>query len=174
MRATPLAVTALAAALLLTACDSGGDSAKETGKEKSTACTLGEVSLEIGPANAAPAAGDTGNVSVTVTNSSAQCTLDGFPGVGLHAGDSSAAVPVDKAAPSQKLTLAKGSTTSFTITYVRGAEGGKSSVAAKTMKVSLPGDDADTQEFPWTYGAVALKSGDEPDATVSGFTQSGD
>ncbi len=87
MRAIPITVTALAAALLLTACDSGGGTGgSDTGNKNSgskntdsTACRIGEVGLQVGPANAAPSAGDTGNVPVTLTNKGAKCTLEASP-----------------------------------------------------------------------------------------------
>ncbi|MET9380873.1 DUF4232 domain-containing protein [Streptomyces sp. NPDC002928] len=177
MRAMPITVAALTAALLLTACDSGGDTTDEkttTSKSSSTACKIDGVGVEVGPVNAAPAAGDTGNVSVTITNTGSECTLDGFPAVGLSAGSTSATVPQDEAAQAQKLTLAKDATASFTITYVRGEAGGAKSLAVKTVKFSLPGASA-THSFEWSYGDVALKDGaDEPDASVSAFQQAGD
>ncbi|MFG2950942.1 DUF4232 domain-containing protein [Streptomyces adustus] len=176
MRALPITVTALAAALLLTACDSGGGASddKTAGGGAGSACAIGKVGLEVGPVNAAPAAGDTGNVSVAITNTSAECTLDGFPGITLEAGNSSTAVPQDEAAQAQKLTLAKGATASFTLTYVRGKAGDAKSLAVKTMKFGLPGA-TDTQSFDWKYGDVALKGGaDKPDASVSAFQQAGD
>jgi hypothetical protein len=174
--ATPVAA-ALAAALLLTACDDGGGSDRSDGGgesgRKSTACVIGEMGVQVA-ASAAPAAGDTGTVTVTVTNRSSTCTLDGFPSVGLHTGSSSANLLPDKAAKPQKLTLAKDVAASFTITYVRGEAGGEKSLAAKTAKFGLPGASA-THSFPWSYGDVALKGAEgKPDATVSPFQQAGD
>ena len=173
MRAIPITVAALSAALLLTACDdNGGDSGG--GKSKAgDACTLDGVGVQVA-ASAAPAAGDTGNVTVTITNRGAKCTLDGFPAVRLKAGATTSTVPSDKAAKAQKLTLAKDATASFTITYVRGAAGGKKSLPVKTAKFSLPGSTAD-HSFTWSYGEVALK-GDagEPNASVTAFAQAGD
>lgn len=199
MRATPLTdkttarttvkaiATVFAATLLLTACDSGSGSGNDTdakatagattdakgaGAGNGTACTLGSVAAQVGPVSAAPAAGDTGTVTVTLTNNGDDCTLDGFPKVTLQAGDTNATVPADQAAQAGQLPLAKGATTSFTITYTRAAATGAQSLAAKTATYALPGTDA-TQNFPWTYGEVALK-GTTPDATVSGFEQAGD
>jgi hypothetical protein len=180
MRATSVTVAALAAALLLTACDDGGqgDAGKKRGDGKDraagSACAIGELAVQVGPANAAPAAGDTGNVPVTLTNrSGAECTLDGMPSVELRAGGTSAALAHDAGAEGRKQTLAEEATTSFTITYVRGAEGGAKSLAVKTATFSLPGSTA-TYDFPWSYGAVALKGEGAPDASVSGFQRAGD
>jgi hypothetical protein len=184
MRAVPITVTTLAAALLLSACDSGSGSNSSSGSSSSSpegqksrgggACAIGQFGAEVGPVNAAPAAGDSGNVTVTLTNRGSACTLEGFPGVDLHAGDTSATVPADEAAQAQKLTLAEGGTASFTITYVRGEEGGAKSLAVKTVKYGLPGATAE-ESFTWSYGEVALKGGaGEPDASVSAFQQSGD
>ena len=61
MRAAPLAVTAFAAALLLTGCSSdsddsgsGGDSAAAS-PSNGTTCRIGDMDVEVGPANVAPA-----------------------------------------------------------------------------------------------------------------------
>ncbi|MFF8910028.1 DUF4232 domain-containing protein [Streptomyces olivaceoviridis] len=171
MRAIPLTVTALAAALLLTACnDSGGNKNGKSG----SACEIGGVSLEIGAASVAPAAGDTGEIPVSITNQSAPCTLDDFPDIELNGGGSKARVPVLKGAKAQKLKLAKGDSASFSISYVRGAEGAKSALAAQTVKITLPGSDT-SRTFPWKYGPVAGKAdGSGPNASVSAFQQVGD
>ncbi|MEV2216878.1 DUF4232 domain-containing protein [Streptomyces sp. NPDC050997] len=176
MRAIPLAATALTAALLLTACDSGGgdDSGSSSGKAGG-GCEIGRLGVEVGPANAAPAAGDTGNIPVSLTNQSAPCALDGSPGLALKAGDTVATVPAASGAKPEKLTLAKGESATFTLTYVRGATAGAKSLAAKTLEVSLPGDADTTKSFPWSYGAVELKGGGgAPDASVGPFTRAGD
>ncbi|MGW6518622.1 DUF4232 domain-containing protein [Streptomyces sp. NPDC054950] len=181
MRAVPLTVTALAAALLLTACGGGDDSGSGTDESKAAestastggACAADDLGQDVGPVNAAPAAGDSGNVTVTLTNKGAECTLNGFPTVDLTTDDGSTAVPKDEAAEAQALTLPAQGTATFTITYVRGEDGGDQGLAVKTVKYGLPGGSAD-QSFPWSYGDVALKSGKVPDATVSAFQQAGD
>ncbi|MEU6577093.1 DUF4232 domain-containing protein [Streptomyces sp. NPDC046805] len=176
MRVIPLTVTALTAALVLTACDGGGGSGNGgSGNTKDrSACKIGSVSVQIGSASVAPAAGDTGEVPVSITNQSAPCTLNEFPGVGLHQGGSAATLPALKGAKPQKLKLAKGDSASFTITYVRGKAGDKASLDAKTVRIGLPGSDA-TQSFPWSYGPVAgTGSADHPNASVSAFQQPGD
>ncbi|WP_208033506.1 DUF4232 domain-containing protein [Streptomyces cyanogenus] len=171
MRAIPLTVTALAAALLLTACnDSGGDKNGKSG----SACDTGGVSVQIGPASVAPAAGDTGEVPVSITNQSAPCTLDHFPAVVLAADGHKATVPALKGAKAQKLKLAKGDSASFSISYVRGKDGAGNALAAKSVTITLPGSDAG-RSFPWKYGPVAAKAdGSGPDASVSAFQQVGD
>ncbi|MFJ8113139.1 DUF4232 domain-containing protein [Streptomyces sp. NPDC096132] len=179
MRAVPITVTALAAALLLTACsgddsDSGGSggSGGTASKASGSACALDNLGAEVGPVDAAPAAGDTGNVTVTLTNNGAECTLDGFPDVDLSAGDTSSTLRRTDGAEAQKVTVPKQGTFTFTITYVRGESGDKG-LAVKTVKYALPGSSK-TESFPWSYGDVALKSADEPEATVSAFQQAGD
>ncbi|MGW0995849.1 DUF4232 domain-containing protein [Streptomyces sp. NPDC002523] len=171
MRVIPLTVTALAAALLLTACDDGGGA--ENGKSNS-ACEIGGVSVQIGSASVAPAAGDTGEVPVSITNQSTPCTLDKFPGARLNTGSTEVDVPVLQGAKAQKLKLAKGDSATFTITYVRGKAGDKNGLEAKSVKIALPGSTA-TRSFPWAYGPVAAKGGPQtPDASVSAFQQVGD
>ncbi|MFE6331843.1 DUF4232 domain-containing protein [Streptomyces sp. NPDC057806] len=176
MRATALPLAALAAALLLTSCgdseggdseggDGGGDA--KQGETSTAACEIGALEVRVGPANTAPAAGDTGNVPVTLTNDGTDCTLDGLPSVTLRAGGTSAEVAPDAAATKEKRTLAKGGSVSVTVTYVRAQAG--SGLAVETADFALPGAAA-THGFPWSYGDVALK-GEQPDATVSGFQQ---
>lgn len=167
-------VAALAAALLLTSCDSAGDD-KNTQDEAAGAGCVADLTVRFGPANAAPAAGDTGNVPVTVTNrGDAPCTVKGLPGVDLVAGDTTAAVPAADAASAGKATFAKGASLAFTLTYVRAEDGGDTSLAARSATVRLPGA-AKAESFKWAYGAVALKGdGRTPDASVTGFQQSTD
>ncbi|MET7678946.1 DUF4232 domain-containing protein [Streptomyces sp. NPDC005423] len=163
MRTVPIAVVALASALLLTACDSGGG----TGKN-SSACKFGEVGVQVGPASTAPAAGDTGEVPVSLTNQSKPCTLDGFPRVTLRAGGTSVALTSQKGAKAQKLKLAKGEAAAFTITYVRGKAGDPQSLAATRLLLTLPGG-SDSASYTWSYGPVQGKQ-----ASVSAFQQAGD
>ncbi|GHE07161.1 DUF4232 domain-containing protein [Streptomyces alanosinicus] len=171
MRAIPLTVTALAAALLLTACNGGGS--KTSGKN-SSACAIGGVSVQIGSASVAPKAGDTGEIPVSITNQSKPCTLDHFAGVSLNTGKAKTDVPALKDAKAQQLKLAKGDSASFTISYVRGEDGGKSSLEVKTLNITLPGGSA-SRDFPWSYGPVAVQSGGSgPNASVTAFQQVGD
>ncbi|MDT0463879.1 DUF4232 domain-containing protein [Streptomyces gibsoniae] len=161
-----LAVTALAAALTLTACDSksGDDGAKAAD------CA---VAVKVGPGNAATSAGDTGNVPVTVTNrGSDKCTFKGFPGVEMTGGSSSWSVGKEQDAKPAKVTLQKGEAATFTITYVRG-DGGSLSAPTRTVKISIPGA-GDAKAYPWSYGEVALKTPDTPDASVSPIQVAGD
>ncbi|MFF1283324.1 DUF4232 domain-containing protein [Streptomyces sp. NPDC058299] len=171
MRVIPLTVTAFTAALLLTACDGGGN---DTGGSAGSACAIGGVSVQIGSASVAPAAGDSGEVPVSITNHSAPCTLEHFAGAVLKTGTAQAAVPPLKGAKAQKLKLAKGDSASFSISYVRGKDGDKNTLAARTVRISLPGSGT-TRSFPWSYGPVAGRgSGGGPDASVSAFQQVGD
>lgn len=177
MRTMPITVTAVTALLLLTACggEGGGDGAKDDAKQESGACSSATVDMEAGPASEAPAAGDTGEVPVNLVNQGAACVLDGFPEASLAAGDELVALAPVEGATAQKLTLAEGESVSFTITYVRGPEGAGESLDVKTLQVGLPGGSA-TQDFPWSYGPVAVKEGteDAADASVGAFQRTGD
>ncbi|MEU1042139.1 DUF4232 domain-containing protein [Streptomyces sp. NPDC005551] len=176
MRALPIAVTVLAAALTLTACDdSGTDDADTKPSAASGACTADQVRVEVGPGNAAPAAGDTGNIPVTVTNQgSGDCSVRGFPEVGLHNGSDSWTVAPQEGANPVKVKLKADEAATFTITYVRGPEGDSAKSAdVKTVKIGLPGATA-AKSFPWEYGPVALRGKSEPDTSVSPFQTAGD
>ncbi|MFF6997849.1 DUF4232 domain-containing protein [Streptomyces sp. NPDC008313] len=187
MRATPAhlattAVAVLATALALTSCDDSGDGGEAAGGGKDakqsavTACAAGHVAVRVGPGNAAPAAGDTGNIPVTVTNSgSADCTLKGFPRTELTGDGTAWTVARQPGAHAETVTLKPDEAASFTLTYVRGTAGGTGdSVVVKTLKVALPGADGGSETSPWTYGEVALKSKDTVDASVSPFRTAGD
>ncbi|MDQ1017384.1 DUF4232 domain-containing protein [Streptomyces afghaniensis] len=176
----PLALAAgLAATLLLTtSCEdgkTGGDNAKNADRPGGSACVIGDLGVEVG-AGAAPAAGDTGNVTVTLTNQGGACTLKGFPAVDLLAEDGTTSVSPEQTAKSRPLTLGKGSTTSFTITYVRGETGSSKSLTVRKASFALPGATADARDLPWSYGEVARRdgSGGAAQASVSGFETSGD
>lgn len=185
MRALPIAVVAAAAALTLTACDSGGgggssddgtkaSTASTASAAASTACEIDQVGIQVGPANTAPAAGDTGNVPVTLTNRGAECTLQGTPGIQVQGSGTSADIPAEDSATPPKLTLAKSGTASFTITYVRGTAGDGKTLDATTLKISLPGA-ATAQSFKWSYGPLAGKTGPgDLNASVSAFQPAGD
>ena len=178
MRAAPLAATALAAALLLTGCsdsDSSGGDKPTASPGNGTTCRIGAMDVEVGPANVAPAAGDTGDIPVTLTNQSAECTLDGFPGIDLNAADSSASLSPEQGAKATKLTLVKGTAATFTLTYTRGKAGDKASLDVKTLEVSLPGSDTQ-KSFKWSYGPVQGQGDNagDPTASVGPFTQAGD
>ena len=182
MRTFPLTLAAaLAATVLLTGCSDdasgGGDDVKNADRPSDAACALGDMGVEVG-AGAAPAAGDTGTVTVTLTNKGATCTLKGFPGVDLLADDKTTSVSPDEGAKAQSLTLVKGGTTSFTITYVRGEAGSPKSLAVRKASFTLPGAPEDAHELTWSYGEVARRdgsgSGGAAEASVSGFESSGD
>ncbi|MFF0203141.1 DUF4232 domain-containing protein [Streptomyces sp. NPDC005017] len=171
MRAVRITVAALAASLALTACGGGGSDDSDPKPRAGGACAVGNVKVEAGPANAAPAAGDTGNLPVTVTNNGPECTLKGFPGIELRTADTAAAVAPDPAANATTLTLAEGASTSVTLTYVRG-EAGTGSLDVQTLRFTLPGA-SESQDFPWSYGPVA-GTADAPEASVTPFQQTGD
>ncbi|MEU5364621.1 DUF4232 domain-containing protein [Streptomyces sp. NPDC005925] len=177
MRTTSIAVTAssaLAATLLLTACGDGdggrGGEATATARG-AAACRIGDVGVVVGPANAAPAAGDTGNVPVDITNQGSPCTLDGLPGVQVSAGDESVEVRAQQGAKVQPLRLAEHQSVSFTITYVRGEEDAAGVLAAEKLRIALPGESGGVG-FPWSYGPLAGTGAD--DISVSAFQQTGD
>jgi len=175
MRTIPLAVAALASALLLTACDSGsGGGSSDSDSKNGSACSFDGVGVQVGPASTAPAAGDTGEVPVSLTNQSKPCTLDGFAGASLEGGGTKVALATQKGAKAQKLTLAKGDSASFTITYVRAKEHDRLGLDATELLVALPGSTA-TKTYKWSYGPVQGKGTvDQSEASVSAFTQAGD
>jgi hypothetical protein len=177
MRAKPSTSTAgtlvgaLALVLVLSGCDGEAEESRRQETGRGGACAGGSLGVEVGPVDAAPAAGDTGNVTVTLTHQADDpCTLDGFPEVELSAGSGSVAVRPDDTAPTRKVTLAEGGTASFVLSYTRGEAGGERSLAVRTVKVGLPGDKA-THDFPWSYGEVALRGEGEAEASVGAFQQ---
>ncbi|SED85683.1 Protein of unknown function [Streptomyces sp. 3213] len=174
MRTIPLAVTAVASALLLTACGGSGSSSSSSDGKNGSACSFDGVAVQVGPASTAPSAGDTGEVPVSLTNQSKPCTLDGFAGASLEGGGTKVALATQQGAKAQKLKLAKGDSASFTITYVRGKAGDKLSLAATKLVITLPGS-SDSASYKWSYGPVQGKTSvSDSDASVGAFTQAGD
>ncbi|GAA4797718.1 DUF4232 domain-containing protein [Streptomyces ziwulingensis] len=181
MRSTrPIALAAcVAATLLLTSC-AGGDgdddntaTGTDDGATTTAACKVDEVGVDVA-ASPAPAAGDTGTVTVSLTGQGAECVLEGFPQVTLTAAGTAEELSPDEGASEQRLTLAEGTTAAFTVTYVRGEDGGDGGLAVQKARFALPGADT-TRDVDWSYGAVAAKAdGSGPDATVSAFQQAGD
>lgn len=188
---TTAAAVVLAAALLLSACGDGGSGGDGSGggtdDRGDAACRVAEVGVGVEP-SPAPAAGDTGTVSVTLTNRGPSCVLHGFPTVTLNAGDASVRVPREEAATPQRLTLGKQDTASFTVAYVRGGDDGTGEpgdadgtsgtdatggLTVRSVEFALP-DDASTHRFPWSYGTVATKGEGRPDATAGAFQRAGD
>ncbi|MFF8102494.1 DUF4232 domain-containing protein [Streptomyces sp. NPDC016640] len=173
MRATPIAATAVAGLLLLTACDDAESDGKRTGATPSP----DGVSMEVGPASVAPAAGDIGEVPVSFTVQGATCTLNGFPEVRLAgAGDpATAEVPPAEGATAQKLTLAEGESASFTLTYERGTrrQGG---FDAENLHVGVDcgTGGGGTRIFPWSYGPVAADGRAGYKVSVSAYQRMGD
>lgn len=175
MRALPLTVGVLAAALLLTGCsddgEDGGSASGSPSAKSGAACALAGLDVTVGPANTAPAPGDTGNVPVTVVNrTDATCVLEGLPVVRLVADSGPVDVPADSAAPTDSRTeLVAGAETSFTLTYVRGADDGGDSLAVTALEIGVPGA-GDTGRHDWDFGTVALKDDKgTPDASITGF-----
>ncbi|MGW0882959.1 DUF4232 domain-containing protein [Streptomyces sp. NPDC002671] len=171
MRAIPLTLTVLVSALALTACnDGGGGGSKGAG----SGCAVGKASVNASAASVAPAAGDTGEVVVGITNQSAPCTLDGFPHVELEQAGRAVTLKPQAGAKAQKLKLAKGDSATFTVTYVRGKDSDAKTLKATAMHLTLPGSKA-SQDFPWKYGPIAGRTGQgDPNAYVSAFQRPGD
>lgn len=177
MRTRPAAVTAaLLAALALTACGGGGGGDGDAAPSAAgvTACEADGLTVDFGPSNAAPAAGDTGNIPVTLTNTGAACTLQGVPATEVHGGGTSWTVGTEEGAAEPELTLDESAAATFTITYVRGAAGdARQAVRPERVEFRLPGSEA-AQSYDWPDAEVAVVSGEELDMTVSPFLPAGD
>ncbi|BBC35541.1 hypothetical protein SGFS_068350 [Streptomyces graminofaciens] len=186
MRTAPIAAASiLLAALALTACssDSGGDGGSGSGndtpasekKDTGTACKASALTIAFGPSSAAPAAGDEGAVPVTLTNEKGTaCTLKGFAAVHLSGGGDSWGLKSQEGAQAAELTLAKGQSASFTISYVRGVAGDSAKSAELEEVVFKLPDDSETKTYKWPDAEVELKSVDRISATVGPFLPVGD
>lgn len=133
------------------------------------------MDVEVGPANVAPAAGDTGNIPVTLTNQSAECTLDGFPGIDLNATDSSASVSPGEGTKSTKLTPPRARPPPSPSRTRAARPGAKASLDVKTLNIALPGSGT-AKSYKWSYGPVQGQSDNagDPNASVSAFSPVGD
>ncbi|MFE2965399.1 DUF4232 domain-containing protein [Streptomyces sp. NPDC059340] len=110
---------------------------------------------------------DQQQLAVVLKNkTSAACTIQGFPGVDLKSSGGSWSLTRSGASP-KKVTLAAGSSTTFTITFLPWNQGSGTEFKATSVVVTPPNETTSTT-LAWPGGAVLLQDGATHPGTYTG------
>ncbi|MFG2365704.1 DUF4232 domain-containing protein [Streptomyces mirabilis] len=110
---------------------------------------------------------DQQQLAVVLKNkTSAACTVQGFPGVDLKSSGGSWSLTRSGATP-KKVTLAAGSSTTFTITFLPWNEGSGTEFKATSVVVTPPNETTSTT-LAWPGGSVLLQDGATHPGTYTG------
>ncbi|MCZ0996970.1 DUF4232 domain-containing protein [Streptomyces mirabilis] len=110
---------------------------------------------------------DQQQLAVVLKNkTSAACTIQGFPGVDLKSSGGSWSLTRSGATP-KKVTLAAGSSTTFTITFLPWNQGSGTEFKATSVVVTPPNETASTT-LAWPGGSVLLQDGATHPGTYTG------
>lgn len=103
---------------------------------------------------------------VLKNKTSAACTIQGFPGVDLKSSGGSWSLTRSGATP-KKVTLAAGSSTTFTITFLPWNQGSGTEFKATSVVVTPPNETTSTT-LAWPGGSVLLQDGATHPGTYTG------
>ncbi|MFJ9714144.1 DUF4232 domain-containing protein [Streptomyces sp. NPDC101234] len=103
---------------------------------------------------------------VLKNKTSAACTIQGFPGVDLKSSGGSWSLTRNSATP-KKITLAAGSSATFTITYLPWTQGSGTEFKATSVVVTPPNETTSTT-LAWPGGSVLLQDGATHPGTYTG------
>ncbi|MFF7602361.1 DUF4232 domain-containing protein [Streptomyces mirabilis] len=110
---------------------------------------------------------DQQQLAVVLKNkTSAACTIQGFPGVDLKSSGDSWSLTRSGATP-KKVTLAAGSSTTFTITFLPWNQGSGTEFKATSVVVTPPNETTPTT-LAWPGGSVLLQDGATHPGTYTG------
>ncbi|MFB7438171.1 DUF4232 domain-containing protein [Streptomyces mirabilis] len=110
---------------------------------------------------------DQQQLAVVLKNkTSAACTIQGFPGVDLKSSGGSWSLTRSGATP-KKVTLAAGSSTTFTITFLPWKQGSGTEFKATSVVVTPPNETTSTT-LAWPGGSVLLQDGATHPGTYTG------
>ncbi|MET7978380.1 DUF4232 domain-containing protein [Streptomyces mirabilis] len=110
---------------------------------------------------------DQQQLAVVLKNkTSAACTIQGFPGVDLKSSGGSWSLTRSGATP-KKVTLAAGSSTTFTITFLPWNQGSGTEFKATSVVVTPPNETTSTT-LAWPGGSVLLQDGATHPGTYTG------
>ncbi|MEV7395279.1 DUF4232 domain-containing protein [Streptomyces sp. NPDC091215] len=110
---------------------------------------------------------DQQQLAVVLKNkTSAACTIQGFPGVDLKSSGGSWSLTRSSATP-KKVTLAAGSSATFTITYLPWNQGSGTEFKATSVVVTPPNETTSTT-LAWPGGSVLLQDGATHPGTYTG------
>ncbi|WP_043673421.1 DUF4232 domain-containing protein [Streptomyces xylophagus] len=110
---------------------------------------------------------DQQHLAVVLKNkTSAACTVQGFPGVDLKSSGGSWSLTRSSATP-QKVTLAAGSSATFTITFLPWTQGSGTEFKATSVVVTPP-NETTSATLTWPGGSVLLQDGATHPGTYTG------
>jgi hypothetical protein len=110
---------------------------------------------------------DQQHLAVVLKNkTSAACTVQGFPGVDLKSSGGSWSLTRSGATP-QKVTLAAGSSATFTITFLPWTQGSGTEFKATSVVVTPP-NETTSATLTWPGGSVLLQDGATHPGTYTG------
>ncbi|MFF1747653.1 DUF4232 domain-containing protein [Streptomyces mirabilis] len=110
---------------------------------------------------------DQQQLAVVLKNkTSAACTIQGFPGIDLKSSGGSWSLIRSGATP-KKVTLAAGSSTTFTITFLPWNQGSGTEFKATSVVVTPPNETTSTT-LAWPGGSVLLQDGATHPGTYTG------
>ncbi|WP_369265109.1 DUF4232 domain-containing protein [Streptomyces sp. R35] len=110
---------------------------------------------------------DQQQLAVVLKNkTSAACTIQGFPGVDLKASSGSWSLTRSSATP-KKVTLAAGSSTTFTITFLPWTQGSGTEFKATSVVITPPNETTSTT-LTWPGGSLLLQDGATHPGTYTG------
>ncbi|WP_405886451.1 DUF4232 domain-containing protein (plasmid) [Streptomyces sp. NBC_01136] len=103
---------------------------------------------------------------VLMNKTSAACTIQGFPGVDLKSSGGSWSLTRSSATP-KKVTLAAGSSTTFTITFLPWNQGSGTEFKATSVVITPPNETTSTT-LTWPGGSLLLQDGATHPGTYTG------
>jgi hypothetical protein len=110
---------------------------------------------------------DQQQLAVVLKNkTSAACTIQGFPGVDLKSSSGSWSLTRSSATP-KKVTLAAGSSTTFTITFLPWTQGSGTEFKATSVVITPPNETTSTT-LTWPGGSLLLQDGATHPGTYTG------
>lgn len=149
----------------------GGDTGTSTGNSGGTGasrCHTAGLGFSFGSGDGkVSSSDDQQQLAVVFKNkTSAACTIQGFPGVDLKSSSGSWSLTRSSATP-KKVTLAAGSSTTFTITFLPWTQGSGTEFKATSVVITPPNETTSTT-LTWPGGSLLLQDGATHPGTYTG------
>ncbi|MFF3659872.1 DUF4232 domain-containing protein [Streptomyces olivochromogenes] len=148
--------------------DGTGTSTGSSGGTGASRCHTAGLGLSFGSGDGkVSSSDDQQQLAVVLKNkTSAACTIQGFPGVDLKSSGGSWSL-TRSGASTKKVTLAAGSSTTFTITFLPWNQGSGTEFKATSVVVTPPNETTSTT-LAWPGGSVLLQDGATHPGTYTG------
>ncbi|MFJ8361826.1 DUF4232 domain-containing protein [Streptomyces sp. NPDC093984] len=145
-----------------------GGTAVSTGRNGAGRCHTAGLGFSFGSGDGkVSSSDDQQRLAVVLKNkTSAACTLQGFPGVDLKSSSGSWSLARSSVTP-KKVTLAAGSSTTFTITFLPWTQGSGTEFKATSVVITPPNETTSTT-LTWPGGSVLLQDGATHPGTYTG------